>query len=74
MSKVDLAVWRRPAHAVCQVHMTTFSCFALHVAPGPADMKPVYSKSSRGRLAFTVSVRFDFGQFSIKRDKIAPLA
>jgi hypothetical protein len=37
MRKVDLAVWRRPDRAVCQVLMNKFSCFAL----APADMKPV---------------------------------
>jgi hypothetical protein len=37
MSKVDLAVWRRPARAVCEVLMTKVSCFAL----AAADMKHV---------------------------------
>ena len=38
ISKVDLAIWRRPSRAVYQVLMLTkFSCFAL----GPADIKPV---------------------------------
>jgi hypothetical protein len=43
MSKVDLAVWRRPARAVCEVLMTKFSCFALVAA----DMKHVQQVESR---------------------------
>ena len=41
--KVDLAVWRRPARAVCEVLMTKFSCFAL----AAADMKHVQHVESR---------------------------
>ena len=43
MSKVDLAVWRRPARAACQVLMTKFLCFAL----AAADMKHVRQVESR---------------------------
>jgi hypothetical protein len=41
--KSDLAVWRHPARAVCQIPMTKFSCFAL----AAADMKPVQQVKSR---------------------------
>ena len=43
MSKVDLAVWRRPDRAVYEVLMTKFSCFAL----AAADMKHVQQVESR---------------------------
>ena len=43
MSKVDLAVWRRPARDVYEVLMTKFSCFAL----AAADMKHVQQVESR---------------------------
>ena len=43
MSKIDLAVWRRPARAVCQVLMTKSPCFAL----AAADMKRVQQVPSR---------------------------
>jgi hypothetical protein len=56
MSKVDLAVWRRPARAVCQVLMTKFSCVAL----AAAAMKHVQQVESRsdGQLVFrSISTR-----------------
>ena len=43
MSKVDLAVWRRPDRAVYEVLMTKFSCFAL----AAADMKHTQQVESR---------------------------
>ena len=52
MSKVDLAVWRRPARAVREVLMTKFSCFAL----AAADMKHVQQVESRSASAYIISV------------------
>ena len=54
MGKVDLAVWRRPARAVCEVLMTKFSCFAL----AAADMTHVSNKSNRGQLVFRSSLLY----------------
>ena len=54
MCKVDLAVWRRPARAVCQVLMTKFSCFAL----ATADMKHVQQVESRSASVLIISIYY----------------